>query len=215
MHLYTLLLDGLINTLLLSICAFAGGGIIGLIVALLRVSDNRTLKVPSRVYISLIQGIPLLVLMGAIFFGSSILGLGEVVPFSAAVAALSIYASAYLGEIWRGCIQSIEKEQWEAAECLGLNRFQRMYWVIFPQAISISLPPTVGFMVQIVKNTSVASLIVGVPEITYYAKVISNSTFQSFKWCGVAAILYFTICFPLSHLSRKLERSFNGNNRSS
>lgn len=215
MHFYWLMFEGFINTLILSFFAFLGGGLIGFLIALLRVSPIFAFNGAAKLYISTIQGIPLLVLMGAIFFGSSMFSLGEIGPLSAAIFALSVYASAYLGEIWRGCIQSIEKEQWEAAECLGLSKRQRMSRVIIPQAVRIALPSTVGFLVQIVKNTSVASLIVGVPEIAYYSKVISNSTFDSFKWFGIAALLYFVICFPLAALSRKLERVTDVDNRQS
>src|SRR3546814_13518999 len=105
--------------------------------------------------------------MGLAFFGPSLLGFGHVGPLTAATLAMAIYASVYLGEIWRGSLQAVPKAQWEAAECLGLTRIQRMVRVIAPQATRIALPPTVGFMVQVIKNTSIASLVVGYGELTY------------------------------------------------
>jgi polar amino acid transport system permease protein len=128
---------------------------------------------------------------------------------SAAALAMAINASAFLGEIWRGCIQSVHKSQWEAAECLGLTRWQRMVKIVLPQALRIATPPTVGFLVQIIKNTSVASLVIGFAELSYNAKVLNNSTFQPFIYFGAAALLYFAMCYPLSRWSRALERKLN------
>jgi polar amino acid transport system permease protein len=157
-------------------------------------------------YINIIQGTPLLVLMGVCFYGPSILGYSSVPALFAAVLALTVQSSAFLGEIWRGCIESVPQSQWEAAECLGLNRVQRMFKVILPQALRIATPPTVGFMVQIVKNTSFASLVIGFAELSYNAKILNNATFKPFLYFGAAAVLYFIICYPLSWMSLRLER---------
>ena len=158
-------------------------------------------------------GTPLLVLMGLCFFGPSLFGLGELSALAAAGLAMTIYSSAFLGEIWRGCIQAVPKNQWEAAECLGLSRLQRMAKVVLPQALRIATPPTVGFLVQIIKNTSIASLVIGYPELAYNAKILNNSTFQPFVYFGCAAILYFLMCYPLSRWSRSLERRLNASRR--
>ena len=147
--------------------------------------------------------------MGLCFFGPSLFGLGELSALAAAALAMTIYSSAFLGEIWRGCIQAVPRNQWEAAECLGLSRLQRMGKVILPQALRIATPPTVGFLVQIIKNTSIASLVIGYSELAYNAKILNNSTFQPFIYFGCAAILYFAMCYPLSRWSRYLERKLN------
>ena len=131
----------------------------------------------------------------------------------AATLAMSIYASAFLGEIWRGCIQAVHKSQWEAAECLGLTRWQRMRQVVLPQALRLATPPTVGFAVQIIKNTSVASLVIGFAELSYNAKVLNNFTFQPFVYFGAAALLYFAMSYPLSRWSLALERKLNASRR--
>jgi polar amino acid transport system permease protein len=117
---------------------------------------------------------------------------------------MTIYVSAYLGEIWRGSIQSVARTQWEAAECLALSRWQRLYLVILPQAVRIATPPTVGFMVQIIKNTSLAS-IVGFVELVRAGQLINNSIFQPFLIYVLIAALYFALCYPLSAWSRRLE----------
>ena len=200
------LLAGAWGTVLLSILTFVFSAMLGLAIALLRVSDNRIVRGGAFGYINIIQGTPLLVIMGVCFYGPSVLGFTATTPLFAAVLALTVHAAAFLGEIWRGCIESVPKNQWEAAECLGLNRIQRMFKVILPQALRIATPPTVGFMVQIVKNTSFASLVIGFAELSYNAKILNNSTFKPFLYFGVAAVLYFIICYPLSWISLKLER---------
>ena len=121
---------------------------------------------------------------------------------------MTIYVSAYIGEIWRGCIQAVPRTQWEAAECLALSRVQRMRLVVLPQALRIATPPTVGFMVQIVKNTSLASAI-GFVELARAGQIINNSTFEPFVIFVIVAAMYFALCYPLSVLSRRLERSFH------
>ena len=203
------LLMGAWGTVQLSALAFLGGGLIGLAVALARVSPVKAVRVVAAGYIQAIQGTPLLVLMGVCFFGPNIAGIGSVPALAAAALAITVYSSAFLGEIWRGCIQSVPRSQWEAAECLALTRWERMRRVILPQALRIATPPTVGFLVQIIKNTSIASLVVGYAELSYNAKVLNNSTFQPFLYFGCAVVLYFILCYPLSRWSRTLERKLN------
>ena len=153
------LLHGAYGTVVLSVLTFVFASAAGLAVALMRVSANTMVRSAAFGYINIIQGTPLLVLMGVCFYGPTIVGYSAVPPMVAAVLALTIQSAAFLGEIWRGCIQAVPQSQWEAAECLGLNRVQRMFKVILPQAVRIATPPTVGFMVQIVKNTSLASVV--------------------------------------------------------
>lgn len=203
------LLQGAWGTIVLSCLTFVFAGALGLLVALSRVSPAGTIRRLASAYIQIIQGTPLLVLMGVCFYGPNLLGISSVPALFAATLALTIQSSAFFGEIWRGCIESVAKNQWEAAECLGLSRFQRMVMVVLPQALRIATPPTVGFMVQIVKNTSIASLVIGYAELSYNAKILNNSTFEPFLYFGCAAFLYFIICYPLSRWSQRLERRLN------
>lgn len=198
------LIQGAGWTLVLSLMAFVGGGLIGFLVALCRVSPNRTLRWISMGYVQLVQGTPLLILMFLTYFGLSILGL-TLPAIVAAGVSMTVYVSAYIGEIWRGCIQAVPRTQWEAAECLALSRIQRMRLVVLPQALRIATPPTVGFMVQIVKNTSLAS-VVGFVELARAGQVVNNSIFEPFVVYMLIAGLYFLLCFPLSWWSRQLER---------
>lgn len=201
------LFDGLLWTVGLSLLAFVGGGLLGFAVALGSSYGPRWSRLLVSLYIKLIQGTPLLVLLPLAYFGLPAMGL-NVAPLTAAALALSIYVSAYLGEIWRGCIESVPRTQAEAAECLALRWHQRVWHVILPQAIKIATPSTVGFMVQIVKNTSLASAI-GFVELARAGQIINNSTFEPFVIFVIVAALYFVLCYPLSVLSRRLERKFH------
>lgn len=194
-------------TLLLSLIAFFGGALAGLPVALLRSSSSRLLRTVSGAYVQLIQGTPLLILIFLSYFGLGILGF-KLPPLVAAGLALTLYASAFLGEIWRGCIEAVPRTQWEASNCLGLNRFQQYAYVVLPQAVRIAIPPTVGFMVQIVKNTSLAS-VVGFVELARAGQIVNNSTFEPFVIFCIVAAIYFSICYPLSLMSQSLERRAN------
>jgi polar amino acid transport system permease protein len=205
------LLQGLCWTAVLSLMAFVGGGLLGFVVAILRVYGPAVTRNLTMLYIKLIQGTPLLVLLSLAYFGLPTMGL-NIEPLSAAGLGLSVYVSAYLGEIWRGCIESVPRTQAEAAECLALNWGQRLIHVILPQAMRIATPPTVGFMVQIVKNTSLASAI-GFVELARAGQVINNATFQPFVTFMLIAALYFALCYPLSVWSRRLERKLNVANR--
>ncbi|MBE9607039.1 amino acid ABC transporter permease [Acetobacteraceae bacterium H6797] len=195
-------------TLVLSAIAFIGGGFLGFLVALARVSPSKLVSGLASAYVQIVQGTPLLILLFLIYFGLAIAGFDQLPAVIAAGAGLTIYASGFLGEIWRGCIQSVAKTQWEAAECLAMTRWQRMTRVILPQAMRIATAPTVGFLVQIVKNTSLAS-VVGFVELSQAGKLINNSTFQPFTVFLTVAVFYFLICYPLSAWSRGLERRLN------
>lgn len=196
---------GALWTIGLSVIALIGGGAVGFLIALCRVSPSRLLRILAATYVQLIQGTPLLVIMFLSFFGLAAIGL-NISPLLAAGASMTIFVAAYLGEIWRGCIEAVPKPQWEAAEGLALSRSQRMAKVILPQAVRIATPPTVGFMVQIIKNTSLAS-VVGFVELTRSGQIINNSLFEPFLIYSIIALVYFSLCYPLSRLSRRLERT--------
>ena len=205
-HVYYLL-DAAKWTIVLSLLAFAGGAVLGMTLALARVSRFRLLQLLAAAYIQLVQGTPLLILLFLSYFGLSILGY-RLNPIVAAGLSLTLYAGAFLGEIWRGCIQAVPRTQWEASDCLGLNRFHQYVYVILPQATRIAIPPTVGFMVQIVKNISLASII-GFVELSRAGQIVNNSTFEPFFVFTCVAAIYFAMCYPLSVSSRYLERKLN------
>src|SRR5690606_5832659 len=162
-------------TVALSVIALIGGSIGGLVIALCRTSDNRVLRGFARSVILVFQGTPLLLQLFLIFFGFPIIGL-EVNPWIAAGAALVLNTSAFLGDIWRGCIEAVPHGQTEAAKALNLGYVNRMRHVVLPQAFRVAVPPTVGFMVQIIKGSSLTAII-GFAELTRTAQVVNNATF--------------------------------------
>ena len=201
------LLQGVVWTVVLSLLAFGLGGIAGFGIMLLRISRRRFLRRAGFVYVQVVQGTPLLILLFLGYFGLGIVGI-EIPPLLAAGVSLMIYTSAFLGEIWRGCVEAVPKTQSEAAECLALTRWQTLVDVILPQAARIATAPTVGFLVQVLKSTSLAS-VVGFVELTRAAQVINNSIFHPFLIFGIAGLFYFALCYPLSRWSRSLERKLN------
>jgi len=191
-------------TLVLSAMGFVGGAVIGIPLALARARGGTVLRSLTGAYVQLVQGVPLPVIMFVVYFGISISGY-DLPALVAAGLAMTAYSSAYLGEIWKGCIQAVPRTQWEAAECIGLRPIQRVTYVILPQAVRIAIAPTVGFLVQIIKNSSYA-VVIGFFDLTYSARVVNNSTFKPFLVFTIAAVIYFAICYPLSSLSYRLER---------
>ncbi len=191
-------------TLLLSVAAFLGGAVGGVLVALARTGEYKALRLIANGYIKVFQGTPLLMQLFLAFFVPGLFG-WSVDPWMAAALGLSLHASAFLGEIWRGAIESVPRGQWEAAASLGLRYGSKMTLVIAPQATRIAIPPTIGFLVQLVKGTSLASII-GFVELTRAAQVINNATFRPFTIFALVALVYFLICWPLSVYSRRMER---------
>jgi len=194
-------------TIVLSLVSFIGGGVIGMMILFMRISRRRWLRGAARYYIELFQGTPLLMQLFIAFFGLGLFGI-DVPAWLAAGLALVLWTASFLAEIWRGCVEAIAKGQWEASSSLGMGRLQQMRYVILPQAMRIALPPTVGFSVQVVKGTSLTSII-GFVELSKAGTVVTNATFQPFIVYGLVALIYFCLCWPLSKSSQILERKLN------
>jgi polar amino acid transport system permease protein len=191
-------------TLLLSAIAFAGGGLGGLALLVARVSRRTWPVAAVKLYIETFQSTPLLMQLFLVFFGLPLLGI-DVSPWLAATVGLSLYASAYLAEIWRGCVDAIPRGQWDGSASLGLRYLAQLRLVILPQALRMAVPPTVGFLVQLVKSTALASVL-GYHELTRTAQILTNATFEPFLIYGLVALLYFALCYPLTACARQLER---------
>jgi polar amino acid transport system permease protein len=194
-------------TVYLSLFTFFLGGAAGFVVALARASANPVKRMAAGAYIQIFQNTPLLMQLLLVYFGLSLLGL-RLPSLVAAAIALTFFSSAFLGDIWRGCIEATPRQQFEAADALALTPWQRTRYVVLPQATRLAIPPTVGFFVQIVKNTSLTS-IVGMTELMRAANTMNNATFQPIRVFGVASLIYFALCFPLSLISRRLEARIN------
>ncbi|QKF66666.1 amino acid ABC transporter, permease protein [Arcobacter venerupis] len=194
-------------TILLSLIAFIGGGVVAGILSILRMMNNPIISFCINLYVEIFQGIPLLMQLFLAFFGLSLLGL-DIGAWAAASLALTLFTSAFLCEIWRGCLDSVPKGQWEACKTMGLNYYQTIFHVIIPQSIRVATAPTVGFSVQVVKGTALASII-GFVELTKAGTMLNNATFEPFKVFAMVALLYFLICYPLTRYSKYLERKLN------
>jgi polar amino acid transport system permease protein len=192
-------------TVLLTAAAFAGGSILGGLVAVMRVSAIAPVRAVGVAYIQVLQGIPLLMQLFLAYFGLSMAGI-SVPGFVAAGLALSFHSSAFLADIWRGCLESIPKPQWEGSAAIGMSGYQQLRFIIVPQAVRVAVPPTVGFLVSMVKNTSLASII-GFVELARAGQIVNDATFQPIKVFGTVGLIYFCLCIPLSILSRRMERS--------
>ncbi|GAB3629676.1 amino acid ABC transporter permease [Pandoraea terrae] len=191
-------------TVVLSLIAFAGGGLLGLPLLAMRVSQVPWMRRVTSLYVELFQGTPLLLQLFLTFFGLPLLGV-EVSPWVAASVTLTLYASAYLLDIWRGCVEAVPRGQWAAGASLGMTFVQQLRFIVWPQARKIALAPTVGFLVQVVKSTALVSII-GLSELTKVGTVITNAAFRPFVIYGLVALIYFAMCFPLTWYARRLEK---------
>jgi len=191
-------------TVALSVAAFVGGVAVGMLVLLLRISANRWARRFAAGYIALFQGTPLLMQLFLMFFGLPMLGF-RIEPWTAAVAGLTFFASAYLAEIWRGGVEALPRGQWDAGASLGLHYVSLLRLVVLPQALSTTRAPTVGFLVQLIKATALTSII-GFEELLRTSNAINNATFEPFTVYGLVALIFFVLCYPLTQYARMLER---------
>lgn len=195
-------------TIYLSLIAFVGGGIVAACITVLRIMPAKTARFVAQCYIWFFQSAPLLMLLFLFGLGVPRLIGVEVNIWVAASLALTLYSSAYLAEVWRGAIQSLPDGQWEGAEALGLRFLQTLRLVILPQAFRVSIAPTVGFLVQIIKGTSLA-YIIGFSDLMSIGKRWANAPVEGtepFIIYPLMALIYFALCFPLSRLALRLEK---------
>lgn len=188
----------------LSLIAFAGGSVLGMALLVLRLARLPGGQRLVAAYVQIFQGTPLLMQLFLTYFGLAMVGI-ETSPLLAACVCLTLYSSAYLCEIWRGCVEAVPKGQWEASASLAMGFTEQLRHVILPQALRMGIAPTAGFSVQIIKATALTSVI-GFIEITKAGQLIANATFEPFLIYGCVAALYFALCFPLSLWSQHLER---------
>lgn len=194
-------------TVLLSLIAFVGGGLVGFALLVVRLTKLRGAEVVIGVYVQLFQGTPLLMQLFLAYFGIALFGV-QTSPWAAAALALTLYTSAFLTEIWRGCVAAVPRGQWEAGQSLALSFREQLRYVVLPQALRIAIPPTVGFLVQVIKGTALASVI-GFVELTKAGTMITNATFRPFVVYSFVALAYFALCFPISLYAGALERKMN------
>jgi putative glutamine transport system permease protein len=200
--------SGLQITLSMAAIAAVSSLALGLVLAVLRLSRWAAVRYPAVVAIEVVRALPVLFLIFFAFFAAARAGLG-LSPFGAGTLALTIYTSAVNAEIFRAGITSIERGQVEAARALGLTYAQAMRYVVLPQALRRMIPPQVGQLITLIKDTSLAAVI-GVGELTRRAQIIFQSEFNPLQSLFVAACIYFAINYTLSLVSRRWELAAGG-----
>lgn len=191
-------------TIALSAIALLGGFLGGAILAWMRISGLRWASAVAQGFVYVVQGTPLLVQLFLAYFGAAFAGI-DVPPLVAAAVALTLYASAFFGEMWRGALTAVPRGQRDAARALGMREGPILRKIVIPQAILPAIPPTIGFVVHLVKNTALASVI-GFRELTRAGQLVANATFEPLPVFLTVAAGYFLLCYPLSLLAQALER---------
>ncbi len=212
-----MLLASLGNTLLLALFALIFAMLIGLFFALLNVSRNRILNAIGTVYVDAIRGVPLIVLAFFIYFGVpqgiKVFVDGFRLPaLQAGTIALAMNCGAYMAEIFRAGIESIDKGQMEAARSLGLSYGTSMRRVILPQAFKVMIPSIINQFIITLKDTSILSVI-GYPELTNTGRTIAGNTFRSLETWAIVGILYMVVIVSLSRAAKALERRIKVNEK--
>ncbi len=201
--LYPMIEGALKYTIPLTLISFALGLILAVLTALARLSHIKVLNIIARVYVSVIRGTPLLVQLFIIFYGLPNLGL-TIDPFPSAVIGFSLSMGAYASEIIRAAILSIPKGQWEAAYSIGMSYPKALQRVVLPQAARVSIPPLSNSFISLVKDTSLASLIL-VTEMFRRAQEIAATNYEFLLLYSEAALMYWIICFLLSVAQGRIE----------
>jgi len=197
-------IDGLKYTIMLAFFTVIIGSIFGLLLSLMRLSKNRLLKFIGTAYVEFIRGTPLILQLYIIFYGLPFLGV--VLPgFSAGIIALSMNSAAYISEIVRAGIQSVDKGQMEAARSIGMKKPMAMRYIIIPQAIKTILPALGNEFITVIKESSIVSVI-GIHDLMYNADTVRGNTFRVFEPLIIAALMYFVLTFGLSKILAVFER---------
>ena len=213
-----MLIQSLGYTLILTLLALVFAMIIGLIFALCNVSRNKTLNVVGTVYVDAIRGVPLIVLAYFIYFGVPqafrLMGVNNfrLPALQAGTIALAMNCGAYMAEIFRAGIQSIDKGQMEASRSLGLSYGVSMRKVILPQAFRVMIPSIINQFIITLKDTSILSVI-GYPELTNMGKTISGNTFKSLQTWAIVGIMYMIVIVTLSKIAKNIERKIKINDQ--
>jgi polar amino acid transport system permease protein len=198
------LFQGLLKTVEYTVASFAGAAILGLVLALMRLSPVRALRVPAVLYTELFKNIPLLAIIFLTYFGLASVGVRFGV-FQAGALSLIVFYAAYLSEIFRSAISGVHGGQTEAAEALGLNRRATFTNVIFPQALRLALPGTNTMLVDLLKSTSLL-VTISAAELMSQGQLVASETFRALEVFAVIAGLYFVLCYPLSQALLWFER---------
>ncbi|MBP2323100.1 polar amino acid transport system permease protein [Kibdelosporangium banguiense] len=188
--------EGLLKTLSYTVVGFAGAALLGLAVALMRLSGRRLVRIPAAVYTEVFKNVPLLAVIFLTYFGLGSIGL-KLDVFQAGTLSLIVFYAAYLSEIFRSAIHGVHAGQREAAEALGLGRISTFGKVVFPQAMRLALPGTNTMLVDLLKSTSLL-VTISAAELMSQGRLITSATFRALEVYLVIAVIYFALCYPLS-----------------
>lgn len=201
-----LILQGAFVTLQICFLSVILGGAVGIASGVLAASPSAPLRWISAIWVGAIRGVPVLLIIFFVYFALPLMSPGSNIPdYWAAVLALTIFASAYISEIVRGSIQAIPRGQFEAAQALGLSWPKQLRHVVMPQAARIMVPPGIGFLVVLIKDSSLVAVI-GLIELTRAGNIVASQTGQPILAYVVVGAVYFVICFALSTAGRRYER---------
>jgi polar amino acid transport system permease protein len=202
------LFTALLKTIEFTAVGFAGAALLGLILALMRLSPARALRIPAVVYTELFKNVPLLAIIFLIYFGLPSQGI-KLNVFTAGSLSLVIFYAAYLSEIFRSAISGVHGGQQEASEALGLSRRATFAHVVFPQALRSALPGTNTMLVDLLKSTSLL-VTIAAAELMSQGQLIASETFRALEVYAVIAAIYFVVCYPLSQGLLWFERQIAG-----
>lgn len=200
--------DGLVKTLEYTAAGFAGAVLLGLLLALMRLSPLRALRLPAAIYTELFKNIPLLAIIFLTYFGLVSVGV-RLSVFQAGTLSLVVFYASYLSEIFRSAIAGVHGGQQEAAEALGLGRRVTFAHVVFPQALRQALPGTNTMLVDLLKSTSLL-VTISAAELMSQGQLIASETFRALEVYAVIAVIYFAVCYPLSQVLLWFERQVRG-----
>jgi polar amino acid transport system permease protein len=196
--------DGLQRTVAYTVVGFVGAAVLGLVLALMRLSHGWPLRIPATVYTEVFKNVPLLAIIFLTYFGLGSVGV-RLDVFTAGTISLIVFYAAYLSEIFRAAIAGVHGGQREAAEALGLGRVSAFGRVIFPQALRLALPGTSTMLVDLLKSTSLL-VTISAAELMSQARLITSATFRALEVYLVIAAVYFALCYPLSQALLWFER---------
>lgn len=204
---FPFVIQGIGFTLLISVVSMGTGLIMGFFLCLARRSPAKILRVPARLYISFMRGIPMLALLFILYFGLPVIGI-QLSALSSAIIGFSINSAAYIAEVQRASLNSVSKGQWDASYAIGLSYWRALYRIIIPQAIRFAIPPLLNIFLDLVKASSLAAVI-SVPELLYHAQIVAGRTYDSITLYLLAALIYWGICIIISMITEQAEKSFS------
>jgi polar amino acid transport system permease protein len=196
---WQVLAKGLALTLAFTVSCAVLGSVFGFLLSLLRLSKNRFISIPTGLYVELFRGTPLLIQLFWIFFCLPVVFGISVAPYVSVMLALTLYMTAITSETFRGALKSIPSEQHDACTALGVAKWNKVFYVIFPQALLRAVPPLLSNVVSLFKESALISS-VGIADLMFVGQNISNSTARPVEFLSVVAVIYFLVAFPLTRM---------------